>query len=130
MKRVPELLLEATTIYEERNRLYGNNYKLPVMSLLFPNGIMLRSEEDFIRYGAFVQIVAKVTRYAAQFNKNGHADSLNDLAVYAMLLREIDEELDGGEDYIDKEIEPELPLDEAEEVDRMRGKPVWSPPYQ
>jgi hypothetical protein len=47
-----------------------------------------------------------------------------------MLLREIDEELDGGEDYIDKEIEPELPLDEAEEVDRMRGKPVWSPPYQ
>jgi hypothetical protein len=40
MKRVPELLLEATTIYEERNRLYGNNYKLPVMSLLFPNGIM------------------------------------------------------------------------------------------
>jgi|TARA_R110000765_G_scaffold207302_1_gene312385 hypothetical protein len=113
MKRVPELLLGLAQVYEQRNELYGDNYKLPIMSLLFPDGVTLRSEEDFTRYGVFVQVVSKVSRYAVQFGRGGHADSLNDLSVYAAMLQELDEMASG---------EPGLPFDAAAEVDRIRGK--------
>jgi hypothetical protein len=113
MKRVPEMLHGLAKVYEQRNEMYGSNYKLPIMNLLFPNGLELQTEEDFTRYGVFVQIVAKVTRYAVQFNKGGHADSLSDLSVYAAMLQELDEELCG---------EPGLPFDAAAVVDKMRGK--------
>jgi hypothetical protein len=113
MKRVPELLHGLAKVYEQRNELYGNNYKRPFMKQLFPDGVTLQSEEDFIRYGVFVQIIAKVTRYAVQFDCGGHADSLQDLSVYSMMLQELDE-LSGSQ--------PELQFDAAAEVDKMRGK--------
>lgn len=94
MKTVPEMLREAAATYEERNKLYGDNYKSfgIVMASLFPLGIRLLSVDDFNRFGVLVQVVSKLTRYAENFGRGGHDDSLLDLAVYSQMLRELDEE--------------------------------------
>lgn len=86
--------LEAKArVFEERNKLYGDNYKRfgYVMVALFPNGLNLKSAEDFNRFGILVQLVAKETRYAENFVRGGHDDSLDDTAVYAMMLKELDQ---------------------------------------
>jgi hypothetical protein len=86
------LLRKNADLYDQRNSLYGDNYKHFgfIMERLFPDGIKLSTPEDFNRFGVLVQIVSKMTRYASQFGKGGHADSLDDAAVYAMMLRELD----------------------------------------
>jgi len=91
---VPDLLRDAAKIYEERNKMYGSNYKRfgPIMQMLFPDGLRLKSADDFNRFGIFVQVVAKITRYAENFTRGGHADSLDDMAVYGMMLRELDQD--------------------------------------
>jgi hypothetical protein len=94
MITVPDMLRESAETYEERNRLYGDNYKRfgPIMALLFPKGIELISDDDQNRFGVFVQIVSKLTRYAENFRVGGHDDSLLDMTVYATMLRELDME--------------------------------------
>lgn len=91
---VPRELRLKADIYEERNKVYGDNYKLfgSVIRVMFPEGVHLETEEDHNRWGIFVQIVAKVTRYAANFHRGGHDDSLDDNAVYSMMLKELDNE--------------------------------------
>lgn len=98
-KFVPEALRQAARIYEERNELYGDNYKRfgLLLEALFPDGISIASAEDPVkagnRLGVLVQILSKIARYCEQFNKGGHADSLDDLAVYVMMLRELDADI-------------------------------------
>lgn len=98
MKTVPEMLREAAAVYEERNKVYGSNYKRfgSVMREIFPQGITLRSIDDFNRFGVFVQMVGKITRYAENWQRGGHEDSLVDLAVYSQMLRELDAEAHKG----------------------------------
>jgi hypothetical protein len=90
-KFVPEALRAAAGIYEERNKLYGSNYKkfghvvAPMLA-----GIHVESPDDFNRLGILIQMLSKITRYCENFERGGHADSLDDLAVYAMMLRELD----------------------------------------
>ena len=90
-KSVPELLRACATTYEERNKLYGDNYKKfgRVMEAMFPEGLTLRSIQDFNRYGIFVQCASKLMRYAEKLNKGGHQDSAHDLSVYAAMLEEL-----------------------------------------
>lgn len=92
---VPEMLREAAKLYEERNKLYGDNYKRfgSIMMGLFPSGVFLQNADDFNRMGVFVQIVAKVTRYGNLFTRGGHNDTLDDTAVYAAMLRELDDDI-------------------------------------
>jgi hypothetical protein len=87
-----ESLRAAAEIYEQRNKLYGDNYKTfgPWVALLFPDGITLVTPNDFNRFGVITQMLGKLSRYAANFKKGGHDDSLDDLAVYAMMLKELD----------------------------------------
>ena len=89
---VPELLREAAKIYEERNKIYGDNYKRfgNVMDDVFGRSVQLRNFDDHNRFGILVQMVSKLTRYAENFDRGGHADSLDDLVVYTMMLRELD----------------------------------------
>lgn len=93
--RVPEMLREGADTYEERNALYGDNYKTfgILMCSIFPYGLSCRSADDFNRLGVLVQIVGKLGRYCEQFEAGGHDDSLLDLAVYSQMLRELDEEI-------------------------------------
>jgi hypothetical protein len=94
-KSVPEDLREKAALYEERNALYGDNYKRfgEIMMLLLNGEVELTSADDYNRFGVFVQIVAKVTRYGNMFHRGGHADSLDDNAVYSLMLAELDREI-------------------------------------
>jgi hypothetical protein len=92
MKTVPEMLREAAATYEERNKLYRDNYKNfgRVMAGLFPKGLDCADVDDFNRLGTLIQIVSKLTRYCVNFERGGHDDSLLDLAVYSQMQRELD----------------------------------------
>jgi len=98
-KTVPEMLREAADTYEERNKVYGDTYKKhgTVMQSLFPDGVSLDCDDDHNRFGVLTMIVGKLTRYAQNFNKGGHYDSLHDLSVYATMLNELDAELNRRE---------------------------------
>lgn len=92
---VRELRAKAD-LYKERNALYGDNYKRfgTILSLILgPNTKLDAGDaEQMNRFGIFVHLVGKLTRYGEQFSRGGHRDSLDDLSVYAMMLAELDEE--------------------------------------
>jgi hypothetical protein len=92
-KTVPDLLESAAATFRERNAIYGDNYKHfgTVLAGMFPNGLTIRGEQDFNRLGVFVQVVSKLTRYANNFEKGGHQDSIHDTQTYAAMLEELDQ---------------------------------------
>jgi len=94
---VPEYLRSAAEIYEQRNKLYGDNYKEfgNWVDKLFPEGLAVDTPEDFNRLGVLIQMLSKISRYAHNFHKGGHDDSLGDLAIYTMMLKELDAEARG-----------------------------------
>lgn len=81
-------------LYAAKNAEYGDTYKAVghVLEQIFPEGIELCSPEDQNRYAIFITMVSKMCRYANNWNK-GHADSLDDISVYAMMLKELDNDL-------------------------------------
>lgn len=91
---VSDNLRKAADIFDERNKLYGGQYKQfrNVIEALFPEGFRIEDEKDFNRIGCFVPMVTKLVRYCKNFHKGGHKDSLHDIAVYAMMLAELDDE--------------------------------------
>ena len=89
---VVDSIEKLKNIYLQRNKLYGNGYKAvgKTMVALFPEGIELKTESDFNRFLSFIQMVYKLSREATQFKNGGHPDSLDDLAIYAMIQKELD----------------------------------------
>ena len=90
------LAVYIVQLLADRHALYGDNYHRfgPIMKLLIGNQkINPASADDMARLGIFVQIVGKITRYGEQFDRGGHDDSLDDMAVYAMMLKELDNKL-------------------------------------
>lgn len=90
---VAEELLRASELFRQRGKVYGKNYKDfgPVAHTMLA-GMRVESSGDFARLGVLVQIISKLTRYCANFNRGGHDDSLMDLSVYAQMLRELDQD--------------------------------------
>jgi hypothetical protein len=91
--RVPEILRELADLYEERNKVHGDNYlKLGhVLKGYFPNGITLSTVDDFNRYALFTMVVGKMGRYAeCMLRGEDHEDSLRDSSVYGAMLLEVD----------------------------------------
>ena len=88
---VPDHLVAAANLYRERNMVYKDNYKRvgAVYLAMFPDGATLKTERDFNRFTLFMMLVHKLNRYAFSFDKP-HGDSLDDLAVYSMMLKEVD----------------------------------------
>lgn len=93
-RRAPDFLREGASIYEQRNALYGDNYKVfgHAMVSVFPRGLTIKSVDDWNRLGILVQAAAKLTRYGQSFLKGGHLDSAQDLSVYAAMLAELTNE--------------------------------------
>lgn len=86
-------LEEKARLFEERNKLYGSNYVRfgPIMSqIMATQNLDPTNPKDMARFGIFVQIVAKVSRYGENFNRGGHDDTLDDISVYAMMLKALD----------------------------------------
>jgi hypothetical protein len=84
-KTVPEILRSMADTYEERNAVYGDNFKnvAPFMNTLWPAGIppALVMKDT---WHLFELMVVKMTRFA----NSGlvHADSIHDIAVYSAMI--------------------------------------------
>ncbi len=85
---VPSILNDASLTYQERQGAYKNTYKLhgKVMAQVFPDGITLRTEDDFLKYHLFVLEMIKMIRTAC--SGMTHIDSQHDLMVYAAMFEE------------------------------------------
>lgn len=92
---VPKQLESKAALYKQRNAQYGDTYKMQgaILEAMFPNGVSLDGIDDQNRYSIFITIVSKMLRYANNFDKGGHEDSLDDISVYAMMLKELDNDL-------------------------------------
>ena len=90
---VPDRLQELAKLFESRERAYGDKYKVigDVLWSMFDGGIKLETARDYTRFVMLAFVVQKLCRYSNTFLDDGHSDSLDDAAVYAQMLREIDE---------------------------------------
>lgn len=95
VKSVPQALTDAADIYRERNKTYGDNYKIhgKVLDVMFPEGVALDTVDDHNRFAVFSLLVCKLTRYANMWKRGGHVDSLDDITVYSQILQELDAEV-------------------------------------
>ena len=86
-----DIMRSMAATFEERNKVYGDNYKnvAAVMRCLFPEGVP--SELALTdHWHLFELIIVKLTRFA-----NGgltHVDSIHDAAVYAAMIESIIQE--------------------------------------
>lgn len=90
MTTTPEILRECAETFEQRNKLYGDNYKHfgKLMQGIFPRGLTIESVDDWNRLSLLMQAAAKLSRYGQSFTE-GHVDSAHDAAVYAAMLEEL-----------------------------------------
>lgn len=93
-----DVLRRAADLYESKTAEYGNSFILVgrVMSALFPNGIELKTEEDFRRHHLLEWSVGKLVRYCQLWEKGGHVDSIEDEIVYLAMLAFEDRVKSGG----------------------------------
>lgn len=95
-----DLLQESVKTFRQRGEIYGNDYERfgRIMKAVFPGGFYFNAaavdiEKTWTRMNYLIMIVNKIARYAENFDKGGHDDSLNDISVYAAMLRHIDQNL-------------------------------------
>ena len=93
---------DALRTFKQRNKQYGDNYLThgKVMTALFPNGIQLKTVEDWNRFGIVNMIVAKLTRYAQKWPNVSEStiDSVHDTGVYSFMLEALDSNKLGDQD--------------------------------
>lgn len=89
---VSTLLNRLSELYAERNAVYKDNYLKVggVMSAMFPDGMVLKTAEDFNRWHLFELAIVKLTRYANQYEAGGHPDSIEDMIVYLSMVAGLD----------------------------------------
>jgi len=90
--RADEILAEASKTYKERNKVYGDNFLRvgDCIAAMFPEGVLLKTPHDQNRFQIFNLILVKLSRYAVNWNKGGHRDSIHDAMVYSAMLEAID----------------------------------------
>jgi hypothetical protein len=86
LKHPADILDTMAATFRERNATYGDNYTRigPTLALLYPDGITLKTPDDFVRFHFIVLIVVKLTRFTS--SGSTHIDSVHDLGVYAAML--------------------------------------------
>ena len=86
---------EAFEIFKDRNETYGDSGARHgnVMSCLFPDGVTLKTPEDFRRYTYISGVIGKLNRYVQSFQTGGHRDSAIDPINMLAMLLQCDEEL-------------------------------------
>jgi hypothetical protein len=82
---VLRLFEEMAEHFNMKSKMYGTNYgtAAKVMTILFPDGITLKTEEDFIKFDFMHWSICKLTRFAPNLD---HEDSIHDLAVYSTMM--------------------------------------------
>lgn len=92
MNAISAVLKEMIETSEQRGSLYGKSYEKfgDVAMALWPNGIAVKSKDDFVKLGIIVQIIGKLVRYTGA--EGGHVDSAHDMAVYSAMLQLVTKE--------------------------------------
>lgn len=83
------ILQEMSSTFKERNKIYGDNYKSvgSVMHSLFPDGVNLKTVDDYNTWHLFELMIVKITRFVN--TKMTHRDSIHDIAVYAAMIESL-----------------------------------------
>ena len=84
-----DVLAAMAETYRERNKVYGDNYKVvgSIMRALFPDGVTLRTADDYNTWHLFELLIVKITRFANTGRQ--HKDSIHDAAVYAAMIESL-----------------------------------------
>lgn len=95
MTTAADLLAKGAETFRERNTVYQDNHKRigGMMHAMFPAGLTVNTPEEWTRLYLFFLGVVKKSRYAVNFTKGGHKDSVHDETVYNAMLEAFDEEL-------------------------------------
>ena len=98
MNNPDQILAAAAQVFKDRHEVYGNNYSRvgAAMAGLFPDGVQLKSADDHNRFHILMLVIVKLTRYAVNWEKGGHQDSIRDAAVYCAMLESIDAGINSG----------------------------------
>lgn len=94
MSTVPEILRSGAATYEQRNPIYGDNYKRigEIMRIIFPEGLPTMDVEGWNQFGVWFMAFNKLIRYAvtpAEAPPEARIDSAHDAMVYAAMLEEL-----------------------------------------
>lgn len=94
-----EILQRLVDLRKAKHAEYGRTPYVHghVMAALFPDGLTLTTPADHARFGILTMQVSKICRYAQNFGKGGHPDSMDDLAVYAAMLNSMDQDVVYGD---------------------------------
>jgi hypothetical protein len=93
-KTAPERLAELSKVPLKRGVGYGRYERVgEVLEKMFEDGITLKTAADYNRFSLFYQAVNKLVRCSTHLPGKIHEDSVDDAAVYLMMLRTTD---DGG----------------------------------
>ena len=91
-RNAADVLSEMAQTFRERQKVYGSNYKLvgAAMAAFFPDGVTLRTAEDWNRWHLFELVMVKLSRFAVSMLT--HTDSIHDAAVYAAMVESLTNE--------------------------------------
>ena len=83
------VLREMADTFDARNAVYGDNYRMVghVMAAFFPEGVTLKTPEDYEVFHLFELKIVKLTRFV--IGGMTHQDSIHDDAVYAAMIEAI-----------------------------------------
>lgn len=92
-----DTLERAIATFRERNAVYKDGWIRhgEIMKAFFPDGLELKTAEDFSRFMLFEMCVSKLNRYSANLKKGGHPDSVHDCGIYSLILEMYDNQMKG-----------------------------------
>jgi hypothetical protein len=94
MKLRADLVLEEmANTFRQKNIKYGDNWEKVghMFVTLFPEGIMLRTFDDFVKFHFISWIIGKFSRWASDGKFDGSDDSLHDAGVYIAMFQAFSE---------------------------------------
>jgi hypothetical protein len=84
-------LEKLSALNGKKGEEYGRFEKIgEVLATQFPQGVTLKTSDEFNRFVMFTMIALKLDRLSNYIPGKVHEDSLDDAAVYAMMLRSFD----------------------------------------
>lgn len=86
MQTADKVMEQMLTTFKERGKIYKANYLMigEILSVMFPEGITLKTPDDHNKWHLFLMTMIKATRLAN--TGLNHEDSGLDMAVYASMF--------------------------------------------